>query len=102
VVAANFETAYPVTFGDKAHVVLGECALKMMAEFMDDPSKRPDTSCVADRPDFSGPAGPMWWIVYNNLVLVIAGVVIVLVTVIGGIVWIIRRRRAASRSRLEG
>jgi pimeloyl-ACP methyl ester carboxylesterase len=101
-VAANFHPGHLVVFGDKAHVVFGECALKMMAEFMDDPATRPDTSCVADRPDFSGPAGPMWWIVYNNLVLVIAGVVILLVVVIGGIVWFVRRRRAGSRSRLEG
>jgi hypothetical protein len=94
VVAANFTTAYPVIFGDKAHVVLGECALEMMAGFMDDPYTRPDTSCVADRPDFAGPAGPVWWIVYSNLMLIIAGAVILLVGGIAAIVVLIRRRRA--------
>jgi len=101
-VAANFSTSHLVVFGDKAHVVLGECALSMMAEFMDDPTRPPDTSCVADRPDFSGPAGPMWWIVYNNLVLVIAGVVILLAAAIGGIIWFVRRRRTRSRLKVEG
>jgi pimeloyl-ACP methyl ester carboxylesterase len=92
-VAANFETAYAVTFGDRAHVVLGECALSMMVEFMNDTTHRPDTSCVADRPSFSGPAGPAWWIVYNNLPWFAAGIVVVLVAIVGAVIWWIRRRR---------
>jgi len=97
-VAANFSTSYLVEFGDKAHVVLGECAISIMAEFMNDPYQPPDTSCVAASVTFSGPAGLMWWIVYNNLKLVIAGVVVLLVAAIAGIVWFIRRRKARSKA----
>jgi hypothetical protein len=95
-VAANLETAYVVTFGDRAHVVLGECAMSVMVEFMNDPTHRPDTSCVAESPSFSGPAGPTWWIVYNNLPWFIAGVVVVFLAIVGGIIVFVRRRRARS------
>jgi hypothetical protein len=97
-VARNFSTSYLVEFGDKAHIVFGECALSMMMDFMNDPYQKPDTSCVASSVTFSGPAGPMWWIVYNNLKLVIVGVVILLIAAIAGIVWFVRRRRARSRA----
>jgi len=98
VVAKNFTTAYPVTFGDKAHVVLGECALELMAEFMDDPASPPDTGCVPDRPTFSGPAGPIWWVLYHHAVLVIAGVMLILTGLLVGVVWYVKRRRARSVS----
>jgi pimeloyl-ACP methyl ester carboxylesterase len=98
VVAENLTTAYPVTFGDKAHVVLGECALKMMAEFMDDPASPPDTGCVPERPTFSGPAGPIWWVLYHHAVLVIAGVMLILTGLLVGVVLYVRRRRARSVS----
>jgi pimeloyl-ACP methyl ester carboxylesterase len=101
-VAANLSTAYVVEFGDKAHVTLGECGLAMMTQFMSDPTRRPDTTCVATRPSFSSPAGPLWWIVYNNLPWFIAGVALVVLLVIGGTVWLVRRRRASIRLAVAG
>jgi pimeloyl-ACP methyl ester carboxylesterase len=92
-VAENFSASFVVLFGDKAHVTLSECGIKMMAEFMDDPTSRPDTSCVAASPSFSSPKGPWWWILWNNRVLLIAAAVVLLVVFVGGIVWLIRRRR---------
>jgi hypothetical protein len=94
-VAANLDNGFLVEFGDKAHGVLGECSLSLMVQFMDDPTRLPDTGCVADRPDFSGPAGPIWWIVYNNLRWFIFGAVLVVIVIVGGIVWYVRRRRRA-------
>ena len=94
-VARNFSTSYLVTFGNKGHVTLGSCGVTMMAEFMNDPSQSPDTSCVADALSFGPPS--IFAIALDaanaNLPLVILGVA-VLVAVIGGIIWLIRRRKA--------
>ncbi len=51
-VAPNFDTAYLAEFGDRGHVVLGDCAASMMQAFMADPTRSPDTSCVPDHVDW--------------------------------------------------
>jgi pimeloyl-ACP methyl ester carboxylesterase len=51
-VVQNFSTSYWVEFADSAHVVIGPCALAMMAEFMQTPTTSPDTSCVPIQTEF--------------------------------------------------
>jgi len=51
-VASRFETAWVAEFGDRGHVVLSDCAVSMMGEFMADPTRSPDMGCV--------PTGVSW------------------------------------------
>jgi pimeloyl-ACP methyl ester carboxylesterase len=50
-IAATLRRSYLVEFPDEGHDVRpGDCHLKVIAQFLDDPTRKPDTSCVATLP----------------------------------------------------
>jgi pimeloyl-ACP methyl ester carboxylesterase len=44
----NLSNSFLFEFPATGHVVLGECALKLMGAFLEDPSARPDDTCVKE------------------------------------------------------
>jgi pimeloyl-ACP methyl ester carboxylesterase len=44
----NLSNSFLFEFPATGHVVLGECALKLMGAFLEDPSAKPDDTCVKE------------------------------------------------------